>query len=401
MRNFIHKITAALAAMSVALFSGIIYLDGYLPDRYYTADTKSFSLAQSFLNTSYSGGKTSAVSQSGGTQNVSVDLLGIFPVKSVSVSQSQTPQLIASGNPFGVKMFTGGAIVVGFSDVRTDNGKVCPGKDAGLKAGDIILSVNKKEISYNEEVALIIKESKGELVLIEAERNGKTMEFTVEPVKSAEDGSYKSGIWVRDSAAGIGTITFIDPSNGVFGGLGHAICDVDTGQIMPVGSGEVCDVTINSIKKGASGSPGELLGVFTTGEAIGTIVTTNETGIYGTLFQEHFTDKTYPMAFQQEVKKGKASILGKFQGNETQEYEIEITDIDYREDHKVKNMVIKVTDPELIKLTGGIVQGMSGTPILQNGKIVGAVTHVFVNDSTKGYGIFAENMYNQTKNLES
>lgn len=401
MRKLIHKITAALTCLSIALFAEIAYLDEFLPDRYHTEDSAAFSLAQQYLSTSHTGGNASAVSGASGAQSVSVDLFGLIPIKTVSVSQTEAPNLIASGDTFGVKMFTAGAIIVGFADVEGENGKSCPGKEAGLKTGDIILSVNHKKISYNEEVALIIKESGGQPVVIEAERDGKKMDFTVSPIKSKSDGSYKGGIWVRDSAAGIGTITFINPETGVFGGLGHAICDVDTGQIMPVGSGEVCDVTINSIKKGSSGNPGELMGVFTTGESIGTINTNNETGIYGSLFQKDFSEKTYPMAFQQEVKKGKATILCNFQGNTPVEYEIEITDIDYREENKVKNMVIKVTDPDLISLSGGIVQGMSGTPIIQNGKLVGAVTHVFVNDPTSGYGIFAENMYNQSKNVAS
>lgn len=397
MRALIHRLTAGLAVLAFSLFSGILYLDGTLPDRFQASDPSSFSLAQPYLSTAQASGPASAVYDSAGGDAVSVNLFGLFPVKTVSVAQKQAPELIASGDTFGVKMFTDGAIIVGFSDIQGENGTSSPGKEAGLKTGDIILRVNGQLISYNEEVAQTIQECGGKPVQIEVERNGETKEFTIQPVKAASDGTYKSGIWVRDSAAGIGTITFIDPQTSVFGGLGHAICDVDTGQIMPVGSGEVCDVTINGIKKGTAGTPGELMGVFTTGEAIGKISTNNETGIYGTLFDGEASGTTYPMAFQQEVKKGDATILCGFLGDGPVEYDIEITDIDYREDHQVKNMVIKITDPDLIEMSGGIVQGMSGTPILQNGKLVGAVTHVFVNDPTRGYGIFAENMYRQSQ----
>lgn len=401
MRKIIHRITAGLMAFSVALFSGIIYLDQTFPEEYYVSSGETLTLSQSYLTTSYpSGQKTSAVYQNNGSQTVSLNLFGIFPVKNVSTKSTQAPSLIPSGSPFGVKMFTDGAIIIGFSEIDTENGKQCPSKKAGLKEGDIILSVNDQEISYNEQVAQIIESSDGKPVTVKVKREEKELSFTFTPILSKADGKYKSGIWVRDSAAGIGTITFIDPQTSVFAGLGHAICDVDTGQIMPVGSGEVCDVTINSIQKGTAGTPGELQGVFTTGEAVGKIATNNETGIFGMLFDSFSEADAIPMAFKQEVKTGPATILCGFEGGQPQEYEIEIVSVDYNENTETKNMVLRVVDEDLIALTGGIVQGMSGTPILQNGKLIGAVTHVFINDATKGYGIFAENMYDYAKDVE-
>lgn len=397
MRKAIQRFAAVLSALSVVLFIQIIHYDSALPEHYYSHTGEQLSLKQSSLSTSYQNSGASEVYSPAGQQKATINLMGIFPVKQVSVQSIEVPELVPSGKPFGVKMFTAGAIVVGFSDLDTEQGRKSPGRTAGLKEGDLILSVNGEEIKHNEEVASIIEASGGSTIPIEVERGSERKKVELTPVLS--DGTYKSGIWVRDSAAGIGTITFVDPSSNAFSGLGHAITDIDTGKIMPVDSGEVCDVTINSIQKGTSGTPGELVGVFTTGQAIGSISANNQTGIYGTLFESCKNQKSYPMALKQEVRTGKASILCSLKEEEPREYSIEIVSVNYNEANKVKNMVIKVTDPKLIQQTGGIVQGMSGTPIIQDGKVAGAVTHVFVNDSTKGYAIFAENMYEYSKNI--
>lgn len=356
--------------------------------------------SQSFLQAQSLSTENTPVSANNNQQSKEIRLWGMIPVKSVSVEAADRAQLIPSGNTFGVKMFTKGAVVIGMSSIPTAQGNICPGKESGIQEGDIILSVNKKEIARNEEVALIIENCNGKPLLFEVQRGEETKTITLNPVLSSADNRYKSGIWIRDSAAGIGTITYVDPKNNVFAGLGHAICDVDTGEILPVDSGEICDVSIHNINKGKSGTPGELLGVFSSDIAIGNIVYNNNTGIYGQLFQS-YNGKSYPMAFKQEVETGPAVILCSLNDGESKEYDIKITSVDYNEKNQVKNMTIQVTDSELLELTGGIVQGMSGTPILQNGKLVGAVTHVFVNDPEKGYGIFAENMYQYSKSIES
>ncbi|MDF2567582.1 MAG: stage sporulation protein, partial [Oscillospiraceae bacterium] len=215
------------------------------------------------------------------------------------------------------------------------------------------------------------------------------------------DNTFKIGLWVRDSSAGIGTVTFYNPENSVFGGLGHAVCDVDTGQVMPIMSGEVVDVNINGVTRGSSGSPGELKGSFSSNKDSGSIAVNNETGVFGVLYQNPSNHSAIPIAMKQEVKTGKATIFTTVSGNTPQEYKINIEKVNLNDNSMTKNMVIKITDPELLQKTGGIVQGMSGSPIMQNGVLVGAVTHVFINDPTKGYGIFIENMYNHSKAVKT
>lgn len=389
-----------MAVFSFFLLGAVAYLNDYLPDRYTIDRGSSLTLSQDYLSTHFTSSENYPVSAQNGQQKQSVRLLGMIPVKDVSVETAQPTTLIPSGEPFGVKMFTKGAMVVGLVDIPTARGTVSPGKEAGLREGDMILSVNQKEISRNEEIVLIIKSSDGKPLLFEVQRGNEKLRLSLTPVLSSEDRSYKSGIWVRDSAAGIGTITYLDPQNYSFGGLGHPICDVDTGEILPVGSGEVCDVTIHSINKGKSGTPGELLGVFSSNTPIGNITLNDNTGIYGQIFSCESEQKAYPLARKQEVTIGPATILCSLKDEEPQEYQIEIVSVDYNEKNKVKNMVIKVVDKELLKLTGGIVQGMSGTPIIQNNKLVGAVTHVFINNPEKGYAIFAENMYEHSRNIQ-
>lgn len=402
MRKIFRSLSVFLLILSIFLFGAIGFYNFSLPDRYYVNRGEKLDLLQEHIYTSNNAQtKSSAVLSNGGNENVSLNLFNIIPIKNVSVESTDEVHLIPSGNPFGVKMFTAGAMVVGLSDIQTSEGNICPGREADIKKGDIILAVNKKEISRNEEVAMIIENCDGSPLIFEIQRGKEKITATLTPVISTVDGKYKSGIWVRDSAAGIGTITYIDPSTSVFAGLGHAICDIDTGEVLPVGSGEVCDVAINSINKGKSGTPGELLGVFTSSDAVGNIVINNDTGIYGQLFDDFSNQKAYSLAHKQEITTGPATVLCAFDGKNQTEFDIEIASVDYNDKNQVKNMVIKVTDPELLELTGGIVQGMSGTPIIQNGKLIGAVTHVFVNDPTKGYAIFAENMYQNSKNIEA
>jgi stage IV sporulation protein B len=398
LKCFFQRIAKITFVLTLALFTIIGYWTSYLPDRYTVTEGQNLLLNQSFLSVN----SPSSLAPASANQNQNqqeIRLMGFIPLKTVSVQQQEEITLIPSGSPFGIKMFTKGAMIVGMENIATANGSICPGKEAGLMEGDMVLEVNHKEITRNEEAAAIIEKSGGKPLLFTIQRNGEEKEITLNPVVSTLDGTYKTGIWIRDSAAGIGTITYIDPKNNVFAGLGHAICDVDTGEVLPVGSGEVCDVEIQNIKKGENGTPGELQGVFTSNTPFGTILENNQTGIYGKLLETPKGCKTYPMAHKQEVKTGEATVLCMLEDGTPKEYSIEIISVDYKDSAKTKNMTIRVTDPELISLTGGIVQGMSGSPILQNGKLVGAVTHVFVNDPEKGYGIFAENMYETAQSV--
>ena len=236
---------------------------------------------------------------------------------------------------------------------------------------------------------------------IEAQRGGKEFTAVLTPVYSEIDGLYKGGLWVRDSTAGIGTLTFYEPESGRFGGLGHGICDVDTNELMPLGSGEILPVAISGIVPGQRGAAGELQGYFSSDAAIGEMSANTETGVYGTLYQSPQQGETLPIAMKQQVHAGKAQILATIDGQGPQYYDIEIESVNYDENKITKNLVIKVTDSHLLERTGGIVQGLSGSPIIQDNRLAGAVTHVLVNNPQKGYGIFAETMWRYSQQEET
>jgi len=319
-------------------------------------------------------------------------LFDVIPIKTVSVKVVQEKLLVPCGTPFGIKMFTNGVMVVGVADIESAGKMINPAAVAGVKVGDIITAVNGKAVTQNSQVAKLIESSAGEPVKLSIKRNEEALTATLTPILSDVDGSYKGGLWVRDSTAGIGTVTFYDPSNGAFGGLGHGICDVDTNELMPLRSGDVISVTISGIVKGQKGRAGELRGYFNNDFPVGQLQANSEAGVYGTLNASPVPAQAIPLAAKQEVKTGAAQIYTTVDGTAPRPYGIEIESINYQDGTKTKNLVVKVTDPDLLGKTGGIVQGMSGSPIVQNGKLVGAVTHVFVNDPTRGYGILAENM---------
>ena len=331
--------------------------------------------------------------------DVDVKLLGVIPIKSAHVKVTERMYAVPSGKPFGVKMYTNGVIVVGMSDVDSKEGTVNPAKEAGLKEGDAIISINGKEMKTNEDVAKAFESCDGRAISVKARRNDMEFSTVFKPALSVKEKRYKAGLWVRDSTAGVGTLTYYIAQSGIFAGLGHAICDVDTGEIMPLKSGEVVSAKITGIYKGTKGSPGELCGIFEKNESIGSLLINGDTGVYGVLSNPEKTGKSIPVATNQEVQLGKAQILTTIDGKTPKYYEIEIIKISYNSDAKQKNMIIKVTDKNLIKATGGIVQGMSGSPIIQNNMLVGAVTHVFVNNPQQGYAIFAENMINTSNSL--
>lgn len=263
-----------------------------------------------------------------------------------------------------------------------------------LKSGDYIIQVNEVEIRKKEDLMEVLKKADGSVMHFKVRRGEETMEVAVEPVRTA-DGSYKIGTWIRDDTQGIGTLTYIT-QDGKYGALGHGITDVDTGVIMQVGTGAAYDAEIIRIVKGEPGEPGELSGVIKRSESdrLGTVTKNTAQGIFGVVKENHTVmqnGKVMEIGLKQEVKKGKASILCEINGV-VDSYEIQIEKIDYANRNHAKGLVIKITDEELIEKTGGIVQGMSGSPIIQDGKLVGAVTHVLVNDPTKGYGTFIENM---------
>ncbi len=303
-------------------------------------------------------------------------------------------ELYAGGMPFGVKISSPGLTIVKFSSTK--------GKDAssaylaGLREGDIITRVNGVLVNSLETFIKEVDKAGSNIISIVAIRNNKEIEFKVKPKYSTEDGKYKTGIWVKDSTTGIGTVTFINPNDFSFGGLGHPICDSCTGKIIPVGKGLVMNVNINGVLKGEVGSAGELRGTFLS-KKIGTLTKNCDSGVFGYLSSTAISSscEKLPVCPKEEIKEGEAYILCTLDGNKPEKFKIKIYDID-KSNTTSKSFRIKITDPELIKKSGGIVQGMSGSPIIQDGKLVGAVTHVLINDPTSGYGIFIENMLKES-----
>ncbi|MBO5305245.1 MAG: SpoIVB peptidase [Clostridia bacterium] len=318
-------------------------------------------------------------------------LLGVIPLKTVNLVSYKDIKLYPGGMPFGVRFFTKGVMVIGFCDLDTENGKVNPAYDAGLRQKDIITHIGGKEISSALELTEAVENSGGKPLILRYQRDGTSLEATVTPMYSEAEGIYKTGIWVKDSGAGIGTVSFIVPESNYFTGLGHGICDADTGKLLPIERGTVVDVTISGINKGVSGTPGEIKGFFNAGKT-GTLLGNDECGVYG-IFSEcpKTACEPLPLALRNEIAEGEAFIYCTLDTGKIGKYSVEIQNIN-RNATGGKCFIVKVTDKALLEKTGGIVQGMSGSPIIQNGKLVGAVTHVMIGDPTTGYGIFAENM---------
>lgn len=322
-------------------------------------------------------------------------LFGFVPIKEVSVSVTERPKLAVGGFPVGITVNSEGVLVFSVNDVDTKEGAVNPGKLCGLKSGDTILSINGEKIITTGDLTSKISQSEGKTLTLTVRRQDNSVEeLLLTPVYSKTDNCYRAGIWIRDSAAGIGSLTFIRPEDGTFGGLGHAICDGDSGTVLVAEGGCLNDAVITGIREGCKGVPGEVLGYL--GEnRLGKIEKNTSCGVFGSYIADFSSLEVYEIAFKQEIKEGEAQVLTTLPGEDSPRlFSIKIERVDFNSETPTKNMVIKITDEELIEKTGGIVQGMSGSPILQNGRIVGAVTHVFVNDPTKGYGIFIENMLN-------
>ncbi len=303
--------------------------------------------------------------------------------------------VVPVGRAVGIKLFSDGVLVVGFSAIPTQTGSEVPAKTCGLREGDIITHINSHEVDTIEQVQSLLQELEGDKMSIRCLRGEKQLQMTVQAVKCVSDGEYKLGAWIRDSMAGIGTMTFYDPQTGVFGALGHGINDVDTCRLMRLQSGGIMEASVTQVKKGTKGNPGQLKGAFETGD-IGELRANTEGGVFGILKDAELAKglAALEVAHPTEVKVGPATILSNISGETVKEYAVEITKVILAEDGDTRDLMLTVTDKSLLEATGGIVQGMSGSPILQNGKIVGAVTHVLVNDPTAGYGIFLENMLN-------
>ncbi len=338
-----------------------------------------------------------------GNETLSVSLFDKLFIKSVDVSVLPRTTVIPVGNIAGVKLYTNGVLVVGMSEIEGEDSKTYkPYENTGIEEGDMIVKINNNLISSTDDLIEKVNMSKGEKVEIEYIHDEETKECSITPVKTSEE-EYKLGLWVRDSAAGVGTVTFYEPSTQSFGALGHGITDIDTGDLLNIASGEFVTAQVLNIKKGENGNPGKIQGTVEEQETIGDITKNTEFGIYGKIQDLSSlnidTSKEMEVAMREEIELGKATILCSLDNQTVKEYEIEITKIYRDNNYNNKSMEIKVTDEELIEKTGGIIQGMSGSPIIQNGKFIGAVTHVLVNSSTEGYAIFGDLMLKQSKEV--
>ncbi len=328
---------------------------------------------------------------------VAVFLLSLFILCSclVPVSAAGTPAttektLIAAGIPFGVRLHTDGVIVVNLTEVGGGEKTASPAKDAGIRKGDIIISVNGERMNSASSLCDTVEKNGEKELSILVRRGGEEKTFSVKAHRT-DNGKYKIGVLARDNAAGIGTVTFIDPETCMFMGLGHGICDGETGELVPVSYGTCEEVRLTEIIKGKKGAPGELRGFFT-GKKTGKILKNSFTGVSGALsdIPADLSSAIYPAAGKSHVHSGKATVITSVDGSGRAEYEIVISEID--EGSGQKNFTVEITDPRLLEKTGGIVQGMSGSPIIQDGYLIGAVTHVMISNPRKGYGILIENM---------
>ena len=381
MKRFFKIISLNLLILSVGLFSFIGYGQNEFSNEYTIAENSKLKSESAVFSFDVKNKEKEYC-------EADVNVFGLFPVKRAKINVQKREYVTAGGEVFGVKLYTKGVLIVGSDDIETKSGKTNPAINAGLKKGDIIIEINNEKVSRNNDIARAVEDSDGEEIKLLIERAGEKKEILLKPEKDVFDNKFKAGLWVRDSSAGIGTVTFYDKDKMIFAGLGHPVCDVDTGERLEISGGEAVGAEIKGCYKGKKGDAGELCGVFT-GREIGALKANTNRGIFASV-KTIPQGKEYPVALFDEIEIGKAKIISTVDGEEPKFYDVEITKLYKREENR--NMVIKITDKSLISKTGGIVQGMSGSPIIQNDKIVGALTHVFLNDPTQGYGIFIGNM---------
>lgn len=333
-----------------------------------------------------------------GKLDVKLNLFGKFKVKDMTVNVIPNTKVIPVGKAIGMKLYTDGVLVVGMSEI---NGKK-PYENTGIQEGDRIIEINNEKVDSTDELIETVNKSNGKQIAVKYKRNEDIITTSIEPAKTDDD-QYKLGLWVRDAAAGVGTMTFYEPSSGMFAALGHGITDIDTSDLIQIANGELVTTNILSIVKGEKGAPGEIRGTIENGVSFGNIYKNTKYGVYGNVLNKSRLElnsaEEMEVALRNEIKTGKAQILCELQDGKIERYEIEIQKLFINNNEDNKSMVIKVTDKRLIEKTGGIIQGMSGAPIIQNGKFVGAVTHVLVNDPTIGYGVFADIMIKQLKEV--
>ena len=383
----------ALVGTLLSLFI-LIYgtMKDHIPDEIFVYADEETDWETFFQEPLISYDETVEVSQNGSYQ-IRCKWLGVLPLKTIKVHTVEKQEVLVSGSPVGIYMETKGVLVIDSGEITDREGIRRTPAEHIIQSGDYICEIDGKVLTGKRQLMQLVRENQGEPMELQVIRHQETIKLELTPVET-EDGSYKLGIWVRDNIQGIGTLTYVEP-NGTFGALGHGISDADTGERLEISDGDLYRADILSIRKGTAGTPGELRGVINYREEnrIGTICGNSQYGIRGQMEPGKYTEsmKKIPTGLKQEIQTGKAEIRCDI-GDGIREYQCEILEIDSNARDTNKCFVLRITDDDLLSRTGGIVQGMSGSPVLQNGKLIGAITHVFVNDPTKGYGIFIENM---------
>lgn len=383
----------ALVGTLLSLFI-LIYgtMKDHIPDEIFVYADEETDWEAFFQEPLISYDETVEVSQNGSYQ-IRCKWLGVLPLKTIKVHTVEKQEVLVSGSPVGIYMETKGVLVIDSGEITDREGIRRTPAEHIIQSGDYICEIDGKVLTGKRQLMQLVRENQGEPMELQVIRHQETIKLEMTPVET-EDGSYKLGIWVRDNIQGIGTLTYVEP-NGTFGALGHGISDADTGERLEISDGDLYRADILSIRKGTAGTPGELRGVINYREEnrIGTICGNSQYGIRGQLEPGKYSEsmKKIPTGLKQEIQTGKAEIRCDI-GDGIREYQCEILEIDSNARDTNKCFVLRITDDDLLSRTGGIVQGMSGSPVLQNGKLIGAITHVFVNDPTKGYGIFIENM---------
>ncbi|MFQ8688523.1 MAG: SpoIVB peptidase [Blautia sp.] len=377
-------------------YLGYRYLDRKIPSQLHIVEGEEEKV-DALLDSFWIQAEASIPASQSGSYTIRCNILGILPFKNVKVTTGQRDSLWVSGEPVGLYMETEGVLIIDTGEVVGKDGSSHDPARNIAQAGDYIVAFNEQRVTSKKELVEDIACCQGETATLSVIRHGEEIPLSLEPVLG-EDGNYKLGIWVRDNTQGIGTLTYME-NNGEFGALGHGISDVDTGELLQIQDGLLYQAEILGIQKGSKGNPGELSGVirYSQENQVGEIDKNCSNGIYGRIngaSRDQFTWEKMPIGYKQDMKLGKAEILFQLD-DQVEPFEVEITKIDMDHEDTNKSFVIQVTDPRLLSATGGIVQGMSGSPVIQDGKIVGAVTHVFVQDSSSGYGIFIETMLDQ------
>ena len=340
-----------------------------------------------------------------GKINYRLNLFGAIPLKEITVNVIPKTYVVPLGDAVGLKLYTSGVLVVGMGEIEgAGNIKYKPYENSGIEEGDRIVAINNNTVTCTADLINEVNKSKGNSVNVQYIRDEDTLETSIIPAKGS-DNKYKLGLWVRDAAAGVGTVSFYEPETKTFAALGHGIQDIDTGKLLKIAKGDFVTTKIISIIKGKKGTPGKIQGSIENSTTIGKVGKNTEFGVFGTLNNTTVLNinknDAIEVASRDEIREGKATIISTVEDGNKKEYEIEIEKIYRNNNENNKSMLVKVTDKELLEKTGGIVQGMSGSPIIQNNKLVGVLTHVLVGEPETGYGVFADLMIKQSREVEN